>query len=215
MKAGTATITVTTLDGNKTASCKVTVRNEVPVFSDVPNNAWFAPYVYDLAGQGIISGMTATTFAPDGLITRAQFAKILAAASGEDLSSCAGKTSFNDVPASAWYASYVQWAYEKGIVSGMGGGRFAPESQITREQMAAMICRYAAYKKVTLPQTNAKLAFKDDASIGSWAKDNVYAMQQAGIINGYADGSGYVFKPQGNAKRCEAAKMISVFLSLK
>ena len=97
----------------------------------------------------------------------------------------------------------------------MGGGRFAPESQITREQMAAMICRYAAYKKVTLPQTNAKLAFKDDASIGSWAKDNVYAMQQAGIINGYADGSGYVFKPQGNAKRCEAAKMISVFLSLK
>ena len=215
LKAGTATITVTTLDGNKTASCKVTVRNEVPVFSDVPNNAWFAPYVYDLAGQGIISGMTATTFAPDGLITRAQFAKILAAASGEDLSSCAGKTSFNDVPASAWYASYVQWAYEKGIVSGMGGGRFAPESQITREQMAAMICRYAAYKKVTLPQTNAKLAFKDDASIGSWAKDNVYAMQQAGIINGYADGSGYVFKPQGNAKRCEAAKMISVFLSLK
>ena len=81
--------------------------------------------------------------------------------------------------------------------------------------MAAMIFRYAAYKKVTLPQTNAKLTFKDDKAIGHWAKSDVYAMQQAGIINGYADGNGYIFKPQGNATRAEAAKMISAFLSLK
>lgn len=214
VKAGTATITATTVDGSKKASCKVTVRNKVPKFIDVKDSDWFAPYVYDLAGQGIISGMTETTFVPEGLITRGQFAKILAAASGEDLSAFIGKSSFGDVSTSAWYAPYVQWAYEKGIVSGMGNGQFAPEAQITREQMAAMICRYAAYKGVTMPKINEKLVFKDDASIGSWAKDYVYVMQQAGIINGYADGDGYVFRPQGNAKRGEAAKMISVFLSL-
>ena len=184
-------------------------------FTDVPDNAWFASSVYDLAGQGIISGMTETTFVPDGLITRAQFAKILAAASGESNSSYTGKTSFSDVSPSAWYASYVQWAYEKGIVKGISDTSFAPESNITREQMAAMICRYAAYKGVNLPQTNNRLNFKDDASISGWAKNNVYAMQQAGIINGYTDGNGYIFKPQGNATRAEAAKMISAFLSLK
>ena len=214
VKAGTATITATTVDGSKKASCKVTVRNKVPKFIDVKDSDWFAPYVYDLAGQGIISGMTETTFVPEGLITRGQFAKILAAASGEDLSAFIGKSSFGDVSTSAWYTPYVQWAYEKGIVSGMGNGQFAPEAQITREQMAAMICRYAAYKGVTMPKVNEKLVFKDDASISSWAKDYVYVMQQAGIINGYADGDGYVFRPQGNAKRSEAAKMISVFLSL-
>ena len=184
-------------------------------FTDVPDNAWFASSVYDLAGQGIISGMTETTFVPDGLITRAQFAKILAAASGESNSSYTGKTSFSDVSPSAWYASYVQWAYEKGIVKGISDTSFAPEANITREQMAAMICRYAAYKGVNLPQTNNRLNFKDDASISGWAKNNVYAMQQAGIINGYTDGNGYIFKPQGNATRAEAAKMISAFLSLK
>ena len=215
LKAGTATITVTTEDGNKTASCKVTVLNKIPAFSDVKNGDWFASSVYDLAGQGIISGMTETTFVPDGLITRAQFAKILAAASGENISSYTGKTSFSDVSPSAWYATYVQWAYEKGIVKGISDTSFAPEANITREQMAAMICRYAAYKGVNLPQTNNRLTFKDDASISGWAKNNVYAMQQAGIINGYADGNGYIFKPQGNATRAEAAKMISAFLSLK
>lgn len=184
-------------------------------FTDVPVNAWFAPFVYDLADQGIISGMTKTTFVPNGLITRAQFAKILAAASGENISAYAGKTSFSDVSSSAWYASYVQWAYEKGIVKGISDTSFAPEANITREQMAAMIFRYAAYKKVTLPQTNAKLTFKDDKAIGNWAKSDVYAMQQAGIINGYADGSGYIFKPKGNATRAEAATMVSIFLAMK
>ena len=80
--------------------------------------------------------------------------------------------------------------------------------------MAAMICRYASYKGIDLPKINARLTFKDDSSIGGWAKDNVYAMQQAGIINGYADGNGYVFKPKGDATRAEAARMVSAFLNL-
>ena len=210
MKTGNQKIKLTCLGFESEFSVSLKIH-----FNDVSSSDWFAPYVYDLAGQGIISGMTATIFAPDALITRAQFAKILAAASGEDLSSCAGKTSFNDVPASAWYASYVQWAYEKGVVSGMGGGRFAPESQITREQMAAMIFRYAAHKKITLPKTNTRLTFKDDASISGWAKENVYAMQQADIIHGYTEGGGVIFYPKGNAKRSEAATMVSFFLKLK
>ena len=212
-QTGVKTYTCTRCGATKTESIPapgISIR-----FIDVPDDAWFASYVYDLVGQGVLNGMSETTFEPNGLITRAQFAKILAAASGDDLTIYAGKTSFDDVSISAWYASYVQWAYEKGVVSGMGNNQFAPDANVTREQMAAMISRYAKYKGVRLSPINAKLTFNDDASISGWAKDNVYAMQQAGIINGYADGNGYIFKPQGNATRAEASKMISVFLTLQ
>ena len=80
--------------------------------------------------------------------------------------------------------------------------------------MAAMICRYAKYQNVPLTEINALVVFKDDAVISDWAKENVYVMQQSGIINGYADGNGFVFKPKGNATRAEAATMISKFLWL-
>lgn len=214
LKAGTATITATTVDGGYSASCRVTVKSSAPVFSDVPSGVWYYDAVYDLVGRGIINGMSDTIFAPQDNITRAQFAKILAAASGESLSAFGGQSVFGDVRSTDWFAPYVGWAYDKGIVKGVSDTEFSPNAKITREQMAAMICRYADYKKVTLSPINAKLIFNDDSTISAWAKNNVYAMQQAGIINGYADGNGFIFKPQGNATRAEAAKMISSFLDL-
>ena len=186
----------------------------LPVFTDVPAGIWYYDSVYDLVGRGIVHGMTKTTFAPNDNITRAQFAKILAAASGENLTQYGGQSIFVDVRDTDWFAPYVRWAYANGIVKGMSATEFAPNKKITREQMAAMICRYASYKGIDLPKINARLTFKDDSSIGGWAKDNVYAMQQAGIINGYADGNGYVFKPKGDATRAEAARMVSAFLNL-
>ena len=216
-----ATITEISIKTYTCTRCGVTKTESIPAlgtvirFADIPDTAWFASYVYDLAGRGILNGMSEMTFDPNGQITRAQFAKILAAASGDDLTAYAGKTFFDDVSASAWYASYVQWAYEKGVVSGMGNNQFAPDANVTREQMAAIISRYVKYKGVSLSPVNEKLIFNDDMSISGWAKDNVYTMQQAGIINGYADGNGYIFKPQGNATRAEASKMISVFLTLQ
>ena len=181
---------------------------------DVLGSDWFAPYVYDLVDQGILNGMTDTTFVPMEPITRAQFTKILAVASGEDMTEYNGKTSFDDIDASAWYAEFVQWGYEKGIIKGMGNNIFSPDAHITREQMAVMICRYANYKGVELPRKNPSAAFDDDASISSWAKENVSAMQQSDIITGYAEGDGYIFDPQGLSTRAAAAAMVSRFLRL-
>ena len=188
------------------------------VFDDVTSGTdWFAPYVNDLVSQGILNGKGYRAdgtpyFEPLGLITRGEFSKILATASGDDLTVYNGYSKLSDT-AGHWALPYINWAYEKGIVTGFPDGTFAPDASITREQMAVMICRYAEYKGISLPAVNDKAVFTDGNLI-TWSADAVYAMQQAGIINGYNENGGYSFKPQGNATRAEAATMISRFLSL-
>ena len=212
VKAGTATITVTTADGGKSAVCEIKVTAKAPEvnFSDVAADAWYVSYVYDLAGKGIINGITPTTFDPEGKITRGQFVKILAYASGDDLSAYSGDSVFADANAH-WSKANINWAYTNKIVYGKSDTQFAPDANITRQEMAVMIKRYADYKAITLPKTNAPITFTDEAEIAAWAKEAVSAMQQANIISGFPDGT---FAPQGNATRAQAAKMISVFLSL-
>ena len=179
-------------------------------FSDVAADAWYVSYVYDLAGKGIINGITPTTFDPEGKITRGQFVKILAYASGDDLSAYSGDSVFADANAH-WSKANINWAYTNKIVYGKSDTQFAPDANITRQEMAVMIKRYADYKGITLPKTNAPITFTDEAEIAAWAKEAVSAMQPANIISGFPDGT---FAPQGNATRAQAAKMISVFLSL-
>ena len=204
--------------------CGATKTESIPklqitiVFDDVTaGKDWFAPYVYDLVAQGILNGKGIRAdgtpyFDPQGLITRAEFSKILAAASGENLGAYEGVSKFTDVQGH-WASTYINWAYEKGIVTGFPDGTFGANAQITREQMAVMICRYAAYKGISLPKTTAKANFADDNQI-TWSSEYVYAMQQAGIINGYNENGVFYFRPAGNATRAEAATMISKFLDL-
>lgn len=177
-------------------------------FSDVAKDAWYAPYIYNLTEKGIINGITSTTFEPDGLITRAQFAKILAYASGDDLLTNIKENPFSDTK-NHWANTSINWAYAHQIVFGTSATTFAPDSKITREQMAAMMKRYIEYKGLSISEKNQTTVFRDDNTISNWAKKDVYLMQKLGIISGYPDGT---FLPQANAKRCEAAKMISVLL---
>lgn len=189
-------------------------------FTDVPAGIEFEGYVYDLAGKGIICGYAnddgTYEFRPYQNITRAEFATILARMSGEDLSAYENKYSFKDIPEEFWATEYIEWAYQKGVVKGIGGGKFAPDDPITRQEMAVMIYRFATvYKGETLPQNNAALTFTDVGDIASWAAEAVSAMQQAGIIDGIANSNGtFRFAPESNAIRAHAAKMISVYLSL-
>ena len=179
-------------------------------FKDVNTESWYVSYIYDLVVRGILSGINETTFDPEGKITRGQFVKILAYASGDDLSAYSGDSVFADANAH-WSKANINWAYTNKIVYGKSDTQFAPDANITRQEMAVMIKRYADYKGITLPQTNAPITFTDEAEIAAWAKEAVSAMQQANIISGFPDGT---FAPQGNATRAQAAKMISVFLSL-
>lgn len=181
-------------------------------FSDVPDSQWYAPYVTDLAVKGILNGKSDGIFDPNGAVKRGEFTKILAAASGEDLGAYQGNTKFSDVAQNMWYAKYIQWASAKGMVSGTSATTFAPEANITRQEMAVMLKRYADYKKITLPKTVTGVTFADSGSIASWAQDAISNLQQAGIISGIG---GNQFNPLGNATRAEAAKMISLFLKLQ
>lgn len=179
-------------------------------FVDVNKNDWFYDCVMTLSERNIISGMGNSVFSPDKNISRAQFATILANLEGANLSST--ETPFSDVAADAWYAKAVAWAYNNGIVNGKNATEFAPNDNVSRQDMAVMIKRYVEnVAKVTLVESNAQTEFKDDSDIAVYASDAVYAMQRAGIINGK---NGNVFEPKANAKRSEAAKMIYVLLKL-
>lgn len=180
------------------------------MFTDVSENDWFYKCVMTLAERNIISGMGNSKFAPQNNISRAQFATILANLAKADLTE--GTTPFADVPADAWYAKAVAWAYENGVVNGKSATEFAPNANVSRQDMAVMITRYVAnVAKVTLVESNAQAEFADDSKIATYAKEAVYNMQRAGIIGGKP---GNVFDPVANATRAEASKMIYVLLGL-
>lgn len=121
---------------------------------------------------------------------------------------------FTDVGYDAYYAGYAIWAYEKGIVSGMGSSsRFAPREDISREQICRLLGGYARCAGVTLPSAVAAVTFTDQSSISSWATSDVAAMQRADVVRGERYGAGYAFRPGSNATRAEAAAMFRRFAS--
>ena len=180
------------------------------VFDDVEQGRWSAQYIYDLVEKGICDGIGDNKFNPEGNIERCAFAKILAEASGDDLTRYEGTSNFADCRGS-WAETYINWAYANGIVTGRTDTTFDPYGEISRQEMAAMIYRYAEYKGIELPETNELITFDDEEQIADYAAEAVDAMQKAGIINGMDNNE---FQPQGTATREQAAKMISVLLSL-
>lgn len=186
---------------------------DVPQFTDVAEDAWYHDYVYDLVYRGVVNGMTATTYEPEGRLTRAQFVKLLACslADAETLKTYEGKHPFKDSEGH-WAEAYIAWAKDKGIVEGVSATEFDPEAPITREQMATIFGRYALKQGIELPKSdNAAGSFPDADKISEYAREFVELMRIAGILNGYEDGT---FRPQGNATRAEAAKLFSLFLSI-
>ena len=186
---------------------------DVPQFTDVAEDAWYHDYVYDLVYRGVVNGMTATTYEPEGKLTRAQFVKLLACslADAETLKTYEGKHPFKDSEGH-WAEAYIAWAKDKGIVEGVSATEFDPEAPITREQMATIFGRYALKQGIKLPKSdNAAGSFPDADKISEYAREFVELMRIAGILNGYEDGT---FRPQGNATRAEAAKLFSLFLSI-
>ena len=113
---------------------------DVPQFTDVAEDAWYHDYVYDLVYRGVVNGMTATTYEPEGKLTRAQFVKLLACSleEAETLKTYEGQHPFTDSEGH-WAETYIAWAKDKGIVEGVSATEFDPEAPITREQMATIL----------------------------------------------------------------------------
>lgn len=168
-----------------------------------------------LSARSMISGTSSTQFSPKARITRADFTVILSRIAGAQLSDYkAGK--FSDVRTTDYYADAVQWAADKGITSGIGGGKFNPKASITRAEMAAMLVRFANVMNFTLPATQQAITFADNSAIQASVKEAVKAVQQAGIISGKTKTgrADVYFAPQDAATREETAKMLSVFMKL-
>lgn len=195
-------------------------------FKDIAPNSWYRTAIYDLYNRNILSGKTATTFEPETSITRAEFAMILAKASGADLDAyakaygTAEKAVYHDVAATDWYVGAVAWANETGVASGTGKSSFSPNADITRQDMAVMLSKYISnVEKKTLTMKNQAITFTDSAAIAEYAREAVSIMQTGGIISGSqnmgasSNGLGtYRFEPVARATRAEAASMISSLL---
>ena len=174
-------------------------------FTDVPSSHWAYQYVEYLARRGYVKGKSATLYAPNDPITRAEFVTILARMEGAAETDYSGP--FTDVVSGSYYAGAVDWAVKAGVTVGTSATTFSPNRTISRQEIAAMLARYVTYKLVTLVAYNQPISFSDEAQIAAYAKEYVKNMQTADVINGYPDGS---FKPLNNATRAEAAKMLAL-----
>lgn len=179
-------------------------------FTDVDPNGWAAEYIYYLYDRGVVSGVGANQFAPTRSITRAEFVKMLAGVAGVTEEELSGSSGFADVDSGSWYAPFVTWAVQSGVTTGTSATTFSPEANITREEMAVMIDRFAQSSGVELPSGDSA-AFTDAASFSSWATEAIYTMQRAGIIDGVGGGR---FAPKDNATREQACKMLAVLMEL-
>lgn len=177
-------------------------------FTDTTNH-WGLTYISFLSSRGVADGMGANLFAPNDSLTRAQFVTFLARVAHADVSA-AGTNQFSDVVSGSWYYNYVGWAYQNGITSGISATEFAPETRITREQMAVFAVRLLNYLHIEQAPIRDGADFPDSASISSWAKTAVASAQTCGIINGRTEGG---FDPKGNATRAEAATVCSKIIS--
>lgn len=175
-------------------------------FNDV--SGWYEESVIYLASRDIIKGKADGYFMPNANITRAEFVQILANMSKTDLSKYT-KANFSDVNSNDWFMGAVAWANENGIASG-ADGKFNPNANITREDMAVMIERYVEnVAKTGLAATTNSLEFSDEIEIADYAKTAVLTMQKAGIIAGKDNNE---FAPKANATRAEAAKMMALVM---
>lgn len=173
-------------------------------FGDVPQTNWFADAVKYVSENKLMNGTSTTAFSPNENMSRAMLATVLYRMSGE---TAEAGSSFGDVSSSAYYAAAVNWASSKGIVNGMGADAFSPNASITREQLAAMLYRYAGE-----PSVSADLsAYTDAVSISPYAEKAVEWCVAKGILSGK---SATRLAPQDTATRAECAAMLQRFAAL-
>ena len=183
---------------------RVAVLDVVHRFADV--DGWYDAYVNTMAENGVMNGVSADSFQPEKPMTRAELVTTLARLSGD---TPGGSAAFSDVKQGDWFAPYVAWAQQSGVTSGVTADRFMPQSEITREQMAVMLTRFADYAHAGLTEEQPAAAFSDAAQISPYAQAAMARMQRAGILSGRGDGR---IDPKGIATRAECAKMLSILL---
>ena len=219
--------TVTAEDGVTTASYTVTVTtaalptpikpavdNTKPAsdskpklpFTDVSTSDWFYSDVMFVYENGLFSGTDSRSFSPNASMTRAMLVTVLYRLEGEPAGT--GSSSFSDVCSGSYYEKAVAWAAANGIVTGTGSTSFSPDAKVTREQLAAILYRYAQYKKLDT-DAGAKLdSFSDAGNVSGYASEALSWAVSEGLING---ASGRLM-PKGDATRAQVAAILHRFV---
>lgn len=197
--------------GGKTTGSKVTIDEGITVpnnntntqlrFSDVASSHWAYDAINFLADKKIISGKGNGTFEPDSPVSRKEAVKLIVLSLGINTD---GSAEFSDVASDDWAYPYICSAVSANVVTGDGNGRFNPDDEVTRQDLAVMIFRAAKAAGIELGTSQAN-AFSDSESISDYAKDAVSALAGAKVINGYENGS---FAPHDNCTRAQLAKML-------
>ncbi len=173
-------------------------------YSDVNEDDWYYEAVGYVSAQTIMSGISDVRFAPEGLVTRAMVAVVLWRLAGAPAPADGDTALFYDVAPDAWYASAVAWAQQADVASGYGTGAFGPGDNVTREQLAIFLWRYARLAGMELAD-GVLTIYEDEDAISAWALEGMKHAVGAGLIAGK---TGNLLDPGGVATRGELAVIL-------
>ncbi|MDG0814534.1 S-layer homology domain-containing protein [Cohnella rhizosphaerae] len=180
-------------------------------FADIASH-WGKSYIDFVAERELFVGVSDLHFAPNAGMTRAMLATVIGRLYESSYGPLAtsGAHVFTDADYDSWYGAYLDWAASSGIIQGVGGNRFDPDRQVTRQETAAMLYRFAQYIKAdTSVAPEAMPDYSDASSIEAWARQAVLYGQQAGIFTGRGGNS---FAPKETATRAEVAAILQRFI---
>ena len=178
-------------------------------FTDVSTRDWFYDDVKFVSEKGIMNGTSRNTFGPNLAITRGMIVTILYRMEGEP--AVTRDCPFTDVKSGSYYEKGVSWASENDIVSGYGNGIFGPNDEITREQLAAILFRYAQHKKFDVNAKTDLTEYADYNKVSTWASNALNWANANGLVNGAGRTS---LNPKGYATRCQSAAILHRFYTL-
>ena len=178
-------------------------------YRDVKQSAWYYEGVKFVDENGLMNGMGNGKFEPDTVMTRAMLVTVLWRSAG---SPKAGKNTFTDVKNGQWFTAAIAWAAENGIVKGMGDNTFEPDTEITREQMATILYRYAKLRKADTSARDSLKGFADTGRVSAWAKEAMQWAVAVGVINGSKESDAVYLLPTEGATRAQVATMLMRYL---
>lgn len=174
-------------------------------FTDVTQGVWYyddVAYVYE---HGLFDGVTGTSFSPAGKMQRCMMTTVLHRLAEKPIVSYTAL--FSDIPDGQWYTAGTIWAGQRGVVSGVGNGKFDPFANVTRQEIAVILYRYAWQMGYVVDQSADLSRFEDSGTVASWGREAISWAVSAGILNG----SNGLLLPNGDATRAEVSAMLHRF----
>lgn len=181
-----------------------------PTFMDATKDQWYYDAVEYCAENGLFSGTAVGQFSPSKTMTRAMLVTVLWRLDGERVPKVTAN--FSDVTDGIWYADAVAWASENGIVNGVGKGRFDPDGDVTREQIATILRRYAQFKGIDTSKQADLSTYPDADQVSDYAKEAMAWANATGLINGNKSGGKVLLQPKGNGTRAQVAAILMRYI---